>query len=426
MKGPLSGYKVIDLSRAIAGPYGAMLLADLGAEVIKIESPVGDVSRMVAGPDHKGELFYYLAFNRNKKGITLDLATESGREALYDLVKISDVVWDNFRPRVMKRLGADYETLKKINPRIISCSISGYGTTGPYIERPSYDVTALALSGVISVTGEPGGRPGRPGPPIGDLAGGMFGALGVTSALAQRERTGEGQRIDTSLLDSCISLLAYELSYYFCSGIVPQPLGSGHLALLPYGVYKCKEGYVALGPVWPRLARVIGADWMVDDPRFKDGNERIRHREEFNRTIEEYLANAPASDWLELFNAEDIACAPVNDIAEAAADPQVLHRNMILTLPHHLGGEVKLAGNPVKMPIIDESEYTAPPTVGQHNIEVLSGILGYSEEKINKLREEEKEHREEMILRLRKTYGDPAARLLDEQAAREEKGGQDE
>ncbi len=427
MKGPLSGYRVIDLSRAIAGPYGAMLLADLGAEVIKIESPIGDPSRKVAGPEHGGELFYYMAFNRNKKGVTLDLGTESGKEAIYDLVKISDVVWDNFRPGVMKRLGFDYKTVKKITPGIISCSVSGYGATGPYATRPSYDITALALSGVMSITGEPGGRPVRPGPPIIDLAGGMFGALGVTSALTQRERTGEGQKIDVSLLDSSISLLAYELSYYFCSGIVPQPLGSGHLAILPYGVYECKDNsYIALGPVWPRLARVIGADWMIDDPRFKSGRERVKHREEFNHTIEEYLAKAPASDWLELFNAEDMACALINNLAEAAADPQVLHRNMILTLPHSLGGEIKLAGNPIKMPAIDESGHTAPPTMGQHNTEVLSGILGYSEEKIEKLKEEEEEHREEMERRVRKTADDPAARRLREQAVRAEEGKQDE
>jgi len=427
MKGPLSGYRVVDFSRAIAGPFGAMLLGDLGAEVIKIESPIGDPSRKVAGPDHEGELFYYMAFNRNKKGIVLDLATDSGREVIYDLVKVSDVVWDNFRPGVMKRLGFDYENVKKLNPRIISCSVSGYGATGPYAERPSYDITALALSGVMSITGEPGGRPVRPGPPIIDLAGGMFGALGVTSALTQRERTGEGQKIDVSLLDSSIALLAYELSYYFCSGIVPQPLGSGHLAILPYGVYKCKDDtYVALGPVWPRLARVIGADWMIDDPRFKSGRDRVEHREEFNRTIEEYLAKAPASDWLELFNAEDMACAPINNLAEAAVDPQVLYRNMILSLPHSLGGEIRLAGNPIKTPAIDESGHAAPPTMGQHNVDVLSGILGYSEEKIRKLREEEEAHREEMERRVRKTSIDPAARRLQEQAAREEEGNQDE
>jgi len=424
MKGPLSEYRIVDLSRAIAGPYGTMLLADMGAEVIKIESPTGgDLSRLATGPDHKGELFYYMAFNRNKKDITLDLDTKTGKEALYDLVRISDVVWDNFRPGVMERLGADYETLKEINPKIISCSISGFGPTGPYADRPSYDITALALSGNISVTGEPGGRPTKPGPPIGDLAAGMFGALGVTSALAYRERTGQGQKIDTSLLEACISLLAYEISYYFCSGIIPERLGAGHLALLPYGVYKCQDDYIAIGPSWPRLAGVIGADWMIEDPRFKTGDERVKHREEFNQALEEHLAKASAADWLELFDIEDIAAAPVNDIAEAVTNVQVLHRNMILNLPHSLGGEVKLAGNPVKMRIIDESEYTAPPTRGEHNIAVLSGILGYSEEKIKELKEEEEGHRGEMILKMQKRRADQAARRLQE---RGKEGGRDE
>ncbi len=423
MKGLLSGYRIVDLSRAIAGPYGSMLLGDMGAEIIKIESPLGGPSHMATGPDHKGESFYYMAFNRNKKGITLDLDTETGKEALYDLVRISDVVFDNFRPGVMERLGADYETLKKINPRIISCSITGWGPTGPYADMPSYDIAALAFTGNISITGEPGGPPTKPGAPIGDMAAGMFGALGITSALAYREQTGEGLKVDTSLLEACISLLAYHIAYYTCSGIVPERLGSGHLALLPYGIYKCQDDYLAIGPSWPRLARVIGAEWMIEDPRFKTGDERMKHRDEFVRILEEYLAKAPAADWLDLFNIEDIVAAPVNDIAQAVADPQVLHQNMILTLPHFLGGEVRLAGNPVKTSIIDESQYTAPPVIGQHNIEVLGGLLGYSEEKIKQLKEEEEGHRDELRLRIQKRRVDQAARRLQE---KESKGGNDE
>lgn len=421
MSGPLAGYRILDLSRAIAGPYGAMVLGDLGAEVIKIEPPGGEISRIFPGPNHQGESFYYMAFNRNKKAVTLDLGTDTGREAFYDLVKISDVVWDNFRPGVMERLGADYETIKKINPKIISCSISGYGATGPYVDRPSVDIVVQGIAGTISTTGEPGGRPLKPGFPAADILGGLFGALSVAAALANRERTGEGKKIDVELLGSMMSAMAYEFSYYLCSGIVPGPMGSGHLALLPYGVYKCKDGYVAIGPSWPRLAKVIGADWMIDDPRFVKGEERLKHRKEFNEAIEEHLAKANAEDWLELFYVEDIIAGPINTIDKTVADPQVKARNMILHLPHPLGGEVRLVGNPIKMPGIEEEQYTAPPTLGQHNDEILKGLLKYSEEKIARLREEEKQHALELLARLERTSMDAATRILEKEAEREKK-----
>lgn len=421
MTGPLSGYRILDLSRAIAGPYGSMILGDLGAEVIKIEPPGGEISRLFPGPSHEGESFYYMAFNRNKKAVTMDLATTAGREAFYELIKLSDVVWDNFRPDVMERLGADYETIKKINPKIISCSISGYGATGPYVDRPSVDIVVQGIAGTISTTGEPGGRPLKPGFPAADILGGLFGALAVVSALAHRERTGEGKRIDVELLGSMMSAMSYEFSYYLCSGTVPGPMGSGHLALLPYGVYKCKEGHVAIGPTWPRLAKVIGADWMIDDTKFVKGEERLKNRKEFNQAIEEHLAKAPADDWLELFYVEDIIAGPINTIDKTVADPQVKARNMILNLPHALGGKVRLVGNPMKIRGIKEDEYTAPPTVGQHNDEILKGLLNYSDEKIAKLRDEEEKHALELLARLEKTSMDAATRILEKETEREKK-----
>lgn len=402
MGGPLSGYRVTDLSRAIAGPYGSMLLGDLGAEIIKIEAPVGVTHARPPGPNHKGESFHYLAFNRNKKSLTLDLGTPSGKEVFYDLVRISDVVWDNFRPGVLERLGADYETIKKVNPRIISCSISGYGSTGPYVDRPALDVVAQGIAGTLSTTGEPGGRPTRPGFPAADVLGGLFAALSAVSALADRERTGEGQRIDVALLDSMISVMAYDICYHFLSGIVPGQTGSGHRGLLPYGVYKCKEGYVVIAGSWPKVARLIGADSMIDDPRFKEIEDRLKNREEFVQLLEEYLAKETADYWAELFHKEQIIGGPVNTLDKTVADPQVQARNMILTLPHFLGGEVKLAGNPAKMAGIEDDKYTAPPVIGQHNDEILKGLLKYSDEKIRKIREEEQKHSEELMPHLQK------------------------
>lgn len=413
MGGPLSGYRIVDLSRAIAGPYGSMVLADLGAEVIKIEAPGGDLARTYAGPNHKGESFFYLAFNRNKKSLTLDVATASGREALYDLVKISDVVWDNFRPGVMKGLCADYETLQGINPKIVSCSISGYGATGPYRDWPSVDGVAQGLSGLLSITGYPGGPPARTGFPAADIIGGLFAALSVTSALADRERTGKGRFIDIGLLDSIMSVMAYEFAYYFCSGTVPGPQGTGHLSLVPYGAFKCKDGYVFIGPAWPRLAMVIGAEWMAADPRFKDRANRIEHRETINQIVAEKLAQATVDDWVELFRTEDIIAGPVNTIDKAASDPQVAARGMMLRLPHPLGGEVSLVGNPFKMEDIDTSTYTAPPLAGQDTEQVLKKLLGYSESKVERLKKEQEEHTDELVAHLQKTHADAAALLLE-------------
>lgn len=394
----------MDLSRAIAGPYGSMILADLGAEVIKIESAVGDSSRTIglSEADYKGQSYYFIAFNRNKKSIVLDLGTESGKEAFYDLVKVSDVVWDNFRAGAMERLGADYDTLKKINPRIITCSISGAGTSGPYRDRPSVDVVALAISGVMSITGEPGGPPLRPGPPLADLVAGMFGAHGVMAALYQRERTGVGQRVETNLLDGQISNLTYQISYYLYSGLVPQPMGSGHLSLVPYRAYKTKEGYVSIGPSWPRLARVLDVEWMIDDPRFKDQASRVANREAFDEIIEKALQRETAEDWLEVFYAEDIVAGPVNTIDKAIEDPQILHNKMIVSMEHPLGGQIKAVGNPIHMPDSIVDEWVAPPLLGQHNDEILKGLLNYSDEKINVLREEEERHKEALMERIYK------------------------
>jgi crotonobetainyl-CoA:carnitine CoA-transferase CaiB-like acyl-CoA transferase len=283
------------------------------------------------------------------------------------------------------------------------------------------DIVVQGIAGTISTTGEPGGRPLKPGFPAADILGGLFGVIAVISALANRERTGEGKRIDVEMLGSMMSAMAYEFSYYLCSGIVPAPMGSGHLALLPYGVYKCKEGYVAIGPTWPRLAKVIGANWMIDDPRFVQGEERLKHREEFNQAIEEHLDKAAADDWLELFYVEDIIAGPINTIDRTVADPQVKARNMIVNLPHSLGGDVRLVGNPMKMEGIEEDKYTAPPTIGQHNDEIFKRLLNYSDEKIVKLKEEEQKHVLELLARLERTSMDAAVRILEKEAEREKK-----
>lgn len=402
MRGPLTGVRVLDLSRITAGPYGSMILGDLGAEVIKIEPPEGDIIRTQPGPNHKGVSNMFLALNRNKKSIILDLGTEAGREAFYDLVKVSNVVWDNFRPGVMARLGADYDTLNKINSRIICCSITGFGSSGPYRDRPSFDIIALALSGFMSLNGEPDRPPVRPGPAIADLTSAIFGTVGVMAALIEQERTGVGQKVETSQLDVCLSLMGYYFTYYLLGGGVPRPLGSGHLTTVPFGAFSTKEGYLVLGPCWPRICRVLGAEWLIDDPRFATPQARVNHREELNSILTEYFLKEKAEDWIEILHAEDIPAAPVNTVDKVVIDPQVLHSGMILSLEHPLGGEIKLPGNPVKMPSINQKDYSAPPILGGHTDEVLTELLGYTAEKIERLKEEEERHKEERQTRLHK------------------------
>lgn len=396
MKGPLSSIRVLDFSQAGAGPFGAMFLGDLGADVIKIEAGKGDITRRSPGPNHKGESYHYLGWNRSKRGMRLDLRTRSGKEAFYDLVKVSDVVWDNFRPGVTTRLGIDYDTLSAINPRIITCSITGYGSSGPYQDYPSWDPIVSALSGIVSFAGERHGAPITTNIAYIDQAAGLCAALGVVAALFKREQTGVGQTVEIALLDVAVSFLTHYAVRYFLSGENPEQLGSGHHASVPFGVFPTKEGYICIGPCWPRICRVLGAEWLIDDPRFADLAGRVKHRDELNKIIAELFLRERAEDWLELLRAEDIPTAPVNTVDKAMADPQVLHKNMVISVKHPLGGEVKMVGLPIKMPGSIEGENLSPPTLGQHTEEILSQLLGYNEEKIQQFREEYEKHAEEL------------------------------
>jgi crotonobetainyl-CoA:carnitine CoA-transferase CaiB-like acyl-CoA transferase len=394
MKGPLTGIRVLALENYLAGPVASMTMGDLGAEVIKIEPPQGDLSRQTMGPNHKGESSHYLSWNRNKKGIILDLRTTRGKEAFYDLVKISDVVLNNFRAGVMARLKADHALLNKINPRIISVNLTGMGPFGPYRDRPSVESTAAGISGILSVTGEPGGRPVRPGPAMSDLANAQYAVIATLSALLERERTGVGQNVDVSLLGASVAYMGYHISYYTCSGIVPEPLGSGYPFTAPYGAYKTADGYVVLGPCWPRIARAIGAGWLIDDPRFATAEARLAHRHELDIEIEKCLAAAGTSDWLNIFYAEDIVAGPLQKVDEVVADPQVNAIKMILDIPHPLGGSIKAAGNPIMMESLDGAN-TAPPTLGQDTEDVFRTLLHYSQHKIQALKAEQEKTSEE-------------------------------
>jgi CoA:oxalate CoA-transferase len=391
MTGPLTGVRVLAAEQVLAGPYGSMILGDLGAEVIKIEPPAGEQIRVSNPPPfHKGEPGYFLAFNRNKQSIILDLKTKTGLKAFYDLVKISDVVWDNNRAGVMERLKTDYDTLKQINPKIICCSVTGYGGSGPSAGLPSYDIIAQGMAGLLLQTGELGGKPIKPAPALADISGALFGALGVIAALWHRERTGQGQRVETNLLDGAIALLSMHYALYFLNGVVPPPVGAGHLQAIPFGAYKTKDGWITIGASWPRIARTLGIDWVIDDPRFTTLEDRLKNRNELEAIITEALSQMSSETWLDILRRDDIACGPVYNLDQAPQDPQIQYNNMILTLNHSLGGKIRLVGNPIKMQSIHSEEYTAPPTKGQHTHQVLAELLGYSQEEIEGLEAEQK------------------------------------
>lgn len=394
METALNGLRVLDLTRYLAGPYGCLLLSDLGAEVIKVEAPD---SRPKAPEvySYKGQDAYFLSTNRGKKSIIINLKKEKGKQVLYDLVKKSDVVVDNYRPGVMARLGIDYDTLSKINPRIICCSITGFGPDGPYSNRPAYDLAVQAMSGGMSLTGEPGGPPARAGIAIGDLSAGMLAIHGILAALYARESTGVGQKVETSLLEAHISLLVYEAAYYLLSGIVPGPVGSGHRSVTPYQAFKTKDDWIAIACSSDRetfaLFRTLGRQDMLTDPRFNSAPARFDHQEELVTILTEIFLTKTIQEWSEILVKGDVPCSPINTLDKALSDPQVLHRDMVLTIDYTEGGQIRQVGNPIKMsgtPDEVRRKFRSPPTMGQHTDEILSRLLGYSKGNIEALRKE--------------------------------------
>ena len=388
MVAALEGVLILELTQTLAGPFGAMLLVDLGAEIIKIEPP-GMRHNLEGGVSFKDESVYFLAVNRNKKGITLDLKTPKGKEVFLDLSKRADVVFDNYRTGVLEKLGIDYESLRSINPRIISCSITGFGSSGPYRDRPAYDLLVQAMSGGMSITGNP--PPARAGLPIGDLCGGMFAAHGVLAALYARERTGKGQKIEVALLDGQIALLTYCVPDFFVSGRAGGPVGIGQRADPTYQMYQTRDEPIVIAipagtRFWENLCQALGSEELTTDPRFDSSMKRRDNSPEVTAIIQKKLLNKSAAEWLACFLKEGVPAGPVNTIEKALIDEQVWHQGMVV--PVDFGGEaVLLAGNPIKMSGADPV-FRSPPTFGQHTDEVLSQLLGYSSTKIAELRRE--------------------------------------
>jgi crotonobetainyl-CoA:carnitine CoA-transferase CaiB-like acyl-CoA transferase len=384
----LANVRILDLSRMLAGPFGSMILGDLGAEIIKIEEPAGDFTRTPAQYHMGGIGAYFLAINRNKRSIVLDLTTPGGREVFHDLVKVSDVVFDNLRPTVLKKIGADYETLQGLNPKIISCSVSGFGQDGPDRDLPAYDLTIQARGGAMGITGEKDGAPARMGLPMGDLGGGLFAAYAIAAALFDRERTGRGRRLDISLLDCQAALLTYMATYHSIGGLIPKPQGSSHEILTPYQAFKTKDLHLVVAcpteKFWQSLCRALGREDLITHPDFKDAFQRIVHRQELYRILEEIFLTKTVDEWMEVLRREDVPSAPVNTLDRVMKDPQLLHRNMVVEVDHPAGGNFKCMGNPVKASGGDEV-FHHPPALGEHSEEILRGLLGYGSRKIQDL-----------------------------------------
>jgi len=378
----LQGIKVLDLTHMLSGPYAGMILADLGAESIKVEPPVtGEGTRRLLEKDAENSLngfgAYFMTLNRNKKSVTLDLKSEKGLEIFYELVKTADVVLSNFSAGVTQRLKIDYEQLLKINPRIITCTVTGFGETGPAKNRTAFDMVAQAMGGGMSITGQIGNPPTRSGIPIGDLGGGLMGVIGVLSALQARHITGRGQHVDISMLDAQISLLNYMATMHFLSGIVPDKLGNGHFVHVPYDTFQCSDGFIIIAIIadnfWGELLKVIDAqDLNTEEHKFQPG--RLKNKELINKRLNEILSTNTQKYWLEKLQALRIPCAPVYNLGQALNDEQVLSRNMIVEVHHPLGGSTKMPGNPIKLSETHEDTFSPPPLVGQHNEEVYATL----------------------------------------------------
>jgi len=391
-KPPLNGLRVLDLSRVLAGPFCSMTLSDMGAEIIKVEMPGrGDDTREFP-PFIKGESSYFMSLNRGKKSITLNLKEEQAREVFYKIAEKSDIILENFRPGVTERLGVDYETIKKINPKIIYCSISSFGQTGPYNQWPGYDLIIQGMGGLMGLTGEPNGPPVRVGVAVTDLCAGMYATIGILGALRAREESGRGQYIDVGMLDGSVSWMTYAAGNYFATGTNPPRMGSAHPSIAPYQSFKAGDGkYVLIAcgndRLWAMLTEAMNLPELKDDPRFTTNELRVKHLSELVPLLEKRFSEKSRDEWLETLRGIGFPCGPVYLMDEVFSDPQVLSRKMLVSVEHPKAGEVKQIGTVIKYDQNPCEIQSPPPVLGQHTKEVLENLVGYDEEKIEGLRE---------------------------------------
>lgn len=391
MSYPLEGVRILELGQIIAGTYGSQVLSDLGAEVIKVETPDGDLGRNPSVAPYRGLSGLFLTLNRNKQSIVINLKTEAGRNVFYDLVKVSDVVIDNFRPGVLERLQIDYATLSSINPRIIQCSVTGFGSQGAYKDYPALDINIQAISGHMAITGEPGRPPVRVGIPLADLSGGIFSCKGILAALFDRERTGKGRRVELSMFDSMLHLLSYMGTMWLSNGELPQPPGSAHEYTVPWQAFAAKDGYIVVATrqdgFWRKLCEVLEQPSLAADPRFATNADRVKNRSVLLPDLERIFLTRTVADWLERLRMAEVPAAPVNNLDGAFSEPPVAERKMIVEYDHPEVGKVRLPGNPIKMSEMPDTIAQPAPQLGQHTDAVLAGLLGFSTQQITSLRE---------------------------------------
>ncbi|SDM02916.1 CaiB/BaiF CoA transferase family protein [Halarsenatibacter silvermanii] len=396
----LDDIRVIDLSHVLAAPFCTMMLADMGAEVIKIEPPSGDDSREFGPffePDEKGDeqSGYFVSLNRNKKSTSINLKTEEGKEILRKLIAGADVVVENFRPNTMKKLGFSYEEIKEIKSDIIYCSICGFGHDAlpEYATKPAYDMVAQAYSGLMSITGPKGGPPCRVGTSVGDIVAGHQAAIGILSALWHREKTGEGQHVDISMVDGLVSILENAISRYTIKGEVPEPLGTAHPNIAPFQSFPTKDDYI-ITPIgndglWEKFCEAIGKEELVDHPKFKDNRLRCENLDELVSRLEEVMKTKTTEEWIEIFEESGLPYSPLNRIDDVVDDDNINYRNMIEEVEQPDLGKVEVTGSPFKLSKTPGEVETHAPKLGEHNEEVLTELLDYSQQEVEKLKENE-------------------------------------
>ncbi len=385
--GPLKGMKVIEMAHIMAGPVTGLMLADMGADVIKVERPDGDDTRRFLPPDIEGESAAFMMMNRNKRGIRLDLKTKAGKAALVRLIEQADCLIENYRHDTMQKLGLGYDELKAINPGLIYCEISGFGRTGPYRERGGFDLIAQGMSGLMSITGEAPGRPPvKVGAPVSDITAGILGAMGVAAAYAHKLKTGEGQRVDTSLFEAGITHTYWQSAICFATGTAPGPMGSAHPLNAPYEAFRTADGWLNLGAAnqtnWERMLKVIDAQHLAESPSFASNRTRMENRAELADALAPYFTPQPTAHWLQALEAAGVPAGPVLSIAEMHADPQTIARDMVTEVDHPVAGRVKTIGAPVKFHGTPAGVRRPAPLLGEHTAEVLSEA-GFSAEEIS-------------------------------------------
>ena len=388
-RGPLAGIKVLDFSRILSGPYASMVLADLGAEVVKVE-PVGSGDETRNFPPFKGPLsHYFIALNRSKKSITQDLKSPEGAKIARDLARKSDVVLENFRPGVMDRLGLGYETLRADNPGLVYCSITGFGRNSPHGDKPAFDIVAQALSGVMDVNREPGQPPNKLGIPLGDMAGSIFSLFGLLAALVERNTTGHGRHVEIAMLDSLIAMQGYLSQIYFVSGNSPQPVGTRHPSIVPYGAFPTRDGHVIVACLterfWHNFARCLGREDLITDPRFAEYEKRLENRDALEPVICEIMEKDTTEYWLGRLTEFDVPNAPILSIAESLEQEHVAARGLIETVTHPDVGNMQLVRGPIRFDGEGPAPARAPALLGEHTRSVLSDWLGYDEEEARAL-----------------------------------------